>query len=428
MRNNETEEKKKNLINISIDVKALNQSNIFDTPKISDSEKNNNIILITKESINDYNELVDKESINENINISEDNLKNTQNIVLEDKNKKINKILEISNEEYIPKFIGKLCFDPITLFIYDTKNNSFYPQKYENMFLDFDKLNMTSSCCNGDNKLFISGGIVNNDEIVDKLWIFDLMDYSVDDPIKIYPKNDHSMIYIPNQYIFILGGNDEKTFYYNIKDKNIYNLNNLNIKRIEPALIQVNNYLYAFDNVNKNKGVHDFEITFEKTNLLSNKPNWELIKPKLSTNIIGTKIIQKFFGVAKESDESIIFLGGNVMDEYDNIKNYRYNIKKEIIEFSDVPFINFQLKEKKFLTFNRKNDVYFILPDFYKKHPQVVFYAKNKNIVKVIDYKQNIKNTSKKLFDINYGLNSIKSKFNLKKNYNFNMPKNLKIK
>ena len=428
MRNNETEEKKKNQINISIDVKALNQSNIFDTPKISDSEKNNNIILITKESINDYNELVDKESINENINISEDNLKNTQNIVLEDKNKKINKILEISNEEYIPKYIGKLCFDPITLFIYDTKNNSFYPQNYENMFLDFDKLNMTSSCCNGDNKLFVSGGIVNNDEIVDKLWIFDLMDYSVDDPINIYPKNDHSMIYIPNQYIFILGGNDEKTFYYNIKDKNIYNWDNLNIKRIEPALIQVNNYLYAFDNVNKNKGVHDFEITFEKTNLLSNKPNWELIKPKLSTNIIGTKIIQKFFGVAKESDESIIFLGGNVMDEDDNIKNYRYNIKKEIIEFSDVPFINFQLKEKKFLTFNRKNDVYFILPDFYKKNPQAVFYAKNKNIVKVIDYKQNIKNTSKKLFDINYGLNSIKSKFNLKKNYNFNMPKNLKIK
>lgn len=86
------------------------------------------------------------------------------------------------------------------------KKNSFHVQKYDQVLIDLSKLNKTSSCCNGANKLFISGGIDENNEIVDKLWIFDLVDYSVEEPIQICPKNDHSMIYIPGQYIFLVGG------------------------------------------------------------------------------------------------------------------------------------------------------------------------------------------------------------------------------
>jgi hypothetical protein len=210
-----------------------------------------------------------------------------------------NNKLNISDKEYIPSHIGKLCFDPILLFVYDSKKNSFHVQKYDQVLIDLSKLNQTSSCCNGNNKLFISGGIDENNKIVDKLWIFDLVDYMVEEPIQIYPKNGHSMIYIPDQYIFLVGGNDENTFYLNIKDLKVENWANLNKKRIEPALIQVNNFLYVFDNVNKNEEINDFEITFEKTNLLSSRPTWELIRPNLATEILGTKIIPKFFGVAK---------------------------------------------------------------------------------------------------------------------------------
>lgn len=88
----------------------------------------------------------------------------------------------------------------------------------------------------------------------------------------------------------------------------------------------------------------------KKTNLLSSRPTWELIRPNLATEILGTKIIPKFFGVSKESEEDIIFLGGNILDEHDNledIKNYKYNIEKNLIEFSEVPFANIQLTEKK---------------------------------------------------------------------------------
>jgi hypothetical protein len=334
-----------------------------------------------------------------------------------------NNKLNISYEEYLPSQIGKLCFDPILLFIYDSKKNSFHVQKYDQLLIDLSKLNQTSSCCNGNNKLFISGGIDENNEIVDKLWIFDLVDYNVEEPIQINPKNCHSMIYIPKQYIFLVGGNDESTLYLNIEDSKIENWADLNKKRIEPALIQVNNFLYVFDNVNKNEEINDFVLTFEKTNLLSPKPTWELIRPNLATEILGTKIIPKFFGVAKDSIEDIIFLGGNILDEHDNledIKNYKYNIEKNLIEFSEVPFVNIQLREKKFLSFNNKNDIFFVLPDFYKKCPQVVFYIKNKNIIKVIDYMPNSKNEKKKLntnlkFDINFENDNFK--------YNFNMPK-----
>ena len=351
----------------------------------------------------------------------EDILKNENNerqSEIEENNK-----LNISYEEYLPSQIGKLCFDPILLFIYDSKKNSFHVQKYDQLLIDLSKLNQTSSCCNGNNKLFISGGIDENNEIVDKLWIFDLVDYNVEEPIQINPKNCHSMIYIPKQYIFLVGGNDESTLYLNIEDLKVENWANLNKKRIEPALIQVNNFLYVFDNVNKNEEINDFVLTFEKTNLLSPKPTWELIRPNLATEILGTKIIPKFFGVAKDSIEDIIFLGGNILDEHDNledIRNYKYNIEKNLIEFSEVPFVNIQLREKKFLSFNNKNDIFFVLPDFYKKCPQVVFYIKNKNIIKVIDYMPNSKIEKKKLntnlkFDINFENDNFK--------YNFNMPK-----
>jgi len=378
----------------------------------NDNKENQEQNMVVSGSVNNLN---NGQSINEN-NILRSKKNESQNKVEE------KSILQISNKEYIPSQIGKLCFDPIHLFVYDSKKNSFHVQKYDQLLIDLSKLNQTSSCCNGANKLFISGGIDESNEIVGKLWIFDLVDFTVEDPIQIYPKNGHSMIYIPDQYIFLVGGNDENTLYLNIEDSKIENWANLNKKRIEPALIQVNNFLYVFDNVNKNEEINDFEITFEKTNLLSSRPTWELIRPNLSREILGTKIIPKFFGVSKESEEDIIFLGGNIMDEHDNledIKNYKYNIEKNIIEFSEVPFVNIQLKEKKLLSFNHKNDIFFILPDFYKKCPQVVFYIRNKNIIKVIDYMPN-KNQKKKLdnnikYDINFENDNIK--------YNFNMPK-----
>ena len=75
------------------------------------------------------------------------------------------------------------------------------------------------------------------------------------------------MVYIPDNYVFFVGGNDEKTFYYNINEHKIEEVVNLNLKRIEPALIKIKNYLYCFDTVvkkNKNNG-----FNFERSDLCS---------------------------------------------------------------------------------------------------------------------------------------------------------------
>ena len=267
---------------------------------------------------------------------------NKKQIIKEDE--KVQSILTLDVEPYIPKYIGKLCFQPFDLFIYDIKKRIFHVQKYryeDNS--NFEKLTNSSSCCNGDNKLFISGGIDSEENIIDKLWIFDLINYQVECLSNLAPKNNHSMIYIPSKYIFLVGGNDQNVSYFDINEKKLESWGELNKKRLEPALIQMNNYLYVFDNVNTNED--NIELNFERTDLLSDKPNFELIEPNLSLNI-GENIIPKFFGVARESEESIIFLGGNILDEQNdvnNIKNYRYNINENIIEFSEVPFVNIQL-------------------------------------------------------------------------------------
>ena len=54
---------------------------------------------------------------------------------------------------------------------------------------------------------------------------------------------------------------DKKTFYLDSNKKEIYPYCNLNLERIEPALILMSNELYCLDNIKKT------ELIFEKTNL-----------------------------------------------------------------------------------------------------------------------------------------------------------------
>jgi len=157
----------------------------------------------------------------------------------------------------------------------------------------------------------------------------------------------------------------------------------LNKIRIEPALILVNNFLYCFDNINLNKLNND--ITFEKTDFNSNLPKWELI----NVNIPDIKFDQKFFGVVQK-DNDILFLGGNIDTQEEDKngaierKNFKYNITENKLEESEIPFMEFNLKEKTFLTYNEY--VNYIFPDFNKYHPEVIFYQKSKNKIRLVKY------------------------------------------
>ena len=321
------------------------------------------------------------------------------------------KPIKINNDEIIPDLIGKPFNDPFEVFLFAKDDKSLKIQTYDSITVNNLSLNdysPSSAFCNGNNHLFISGGQKKNGDIIDNFWEIDLKNQNIAEPMKIPPKKNHGMIFIPNNYVFIVGGNDKKTFYFNTESAEVCEWANLNILRTEPALERISNNLYCFDNINK--GNNDI-FTLEKTNLNSKKPQWILMTPKINAPE-GKQFTQKFFGVSKDSENNIIFLGGNMDDQNvnDEIFNYKYNTVSNNIEVSNVPYRKYNFKEKTFLPY--KNNIDYILPDFNKQHPEVVFFVKNKNKIEAIDYEPKMNNAQLKSLKVP-GLDT---------KYDFNMP------
>ena len=315
----------------------------------------------------------------------------------------------------IPEIIGKPFNDPFSIFAFKKKEKILKVLSFEGRDLNgLENYGPYSAYCNGNDALFISGGEINNSKYVEKFWKIDLNSLQIE-CINMIPKKNHSMIMIPGNYVFIVGGQDKETFYYDSENPNgFYGWKPLNNIRVEPALILINNFLYCFDNINLNK--LNNEITFEKTDLNSENHAWELI----NVNLPDIKFDQKFFGVAQK-DNDVLFLGGNIDIEEENKnraqerKNFKYNIIENKLEESEIPFMEFNLKEKTFLTYN--DNVSYIFPDFNKYHPEVIFYQKNKNKIRLVKYESLIEDKNDQQKKIN---DLPPAKIN---HINFNQPK-----
>ena len=321
-----------------------------------------------------------------------------------------------TEQPIIPNYIAKPFSNPFELFIFRKKDKILKIQKYPEEIIQNNNLNnfnISSAYCNGNNNLFISGGETEYSEKILTFWIIELENQEISTiPMPLWKKN-HSMVYLPNNYVFFVGGNDLKTFYYDIKMNEFISWVDLNKKRIEPALALVNNYLYCFENTNLylNSNSNTDKFTIEKTDITSENPTWIFIKPNINL-LFGN---QKFFGVINNGN-NIIFIGGN-MDSEDNFMqgddnnnkfNLKYDINLNIIEPSDIPFKDYYLKEKTFLPFNENID--YILPDFNRFHPEVLFYQKTKNKLSLVKYESfrgdNISNIYNKSYhDYKYDLN-----------------------
>ena len=307
-------------------------------------------------------------------------------------------------EEKIPDIIGKPFNEPFEVYYFYKKNKILKIQKYGEELIENEELNNYSSSsayCNGNNYLFISGGETKNYKILKNFWIINLENHEINQIDMLSPKKNHSMIFIGGNYVFIIGGNDLKTFYYNIENNEMNEWVDLNKKRTEPALILVNNYLYCLDNVNSKNNNEAFSL--EKTDVSSKIPKWEIINPNMNY----AKLNQKFFGISKTEDNNIILLGGN-MDEDENKYNYKYNINNNTIEMSNIPFKEYNFKEKTFIPYNKNID--YILPDFNRHHPEIIFYQKKKNKLTLVKYEPNydqklLRNTHKPLQDFKYNFN-----------------------
>ena len=300
--------------------------------------------------------------------------------------------LKIPNDirSYISKrtnLIGCLTFDnpnSIGLFIYNKLNNSTLSFEYStNAYPQIKVVNQFSAYCNALNKLYISGGEIQKNVITDSFICLDLdeIQKNIFNPTILCNLQKkrywHSMIYIPEKYIFIIGGpNEINVELYNI-ETNISRIDSqLNIDRCEPSLILVNNkFLYAFF------GFHLYESfmnSIERCNLHKRNRNWEMVEYKLSNT---SNIARAFFGLTyifnnillvsdKENDNDlkpnyILSPGNGNFDTISeegvlNSKNPRLFAEKFFIPFNDTESISLAFKSREpkiFIVNNNTGDI-----------------------------------------------------------------------
>ena len=211
------------------------------------------------------------------------------------------KPLKFSHSSYRPyNFVGRPFPSPFEVFLFSSNDKSLTIQTYDedtinDLFLN--EFSKSSAYCNENNHLFISGGERPNGELIDNFWEIDLSEQIIAEPTKIIPKKNHSMIFIPDKYVFIVGGNDQKCFNFNTETAEVDDWANLNKERQEPGLILIKQNLYCFDN-NCNNNKNNEQFTVEKTDLDSLRPEWILLKPKIDNFI---RLNQENFGVAKDN-------------------------------------------------------------------------------------------------------------------------------
>ena len=326
----------------------------------------------------------------------------------------------------ICRIVGKPFYNPFEIYTFEPSRNLIKTKIYNQNLVaekELDKFSVESAYCNGNNHLFLSGGSNPVTQgALDLFWDIDLGSDDLSPPIKMLPKKDHSMMY-NDKKVYIVGGDDETTLFYDTETKSMNKLANLNIKRFEPSLIRSDNYLFCFDTSSRK---NNDKFSIERINLDNlAQSKWEIIYPSISPQI-GDKVYnQKFFGIIEDYRKNIIFLGGiynnienKAGEENNQIMSMEYNVNKNTIDKVDIPFQEVGFGEKTFLPIDYKN--YFILPNFPKRMPNVAYFDKEKNLFTISPYKSNHK-IQKKKNENNTKLFSSKIKASLI-GLNFDMP------
>ena len=209
-----------------------------------------------------------------------------------------------SGDAYSPlyKKILQPKLNPFGLYIYNPKEATLSLKDYDEKNIklyELNDINEESACCNSNEELFIS----NNKNF----WIINNNDFSIKKKNMLCNKANHSMICLNlkenEQWVFIVGGNDKKSFYYDSIKNYFINWGDTYEIHKNPALIQIGEYLYIFDNINTKRNY------FERTKLINPTRKWEKI-----VVTIDKKIIPNFpsnFGVSYDSNGNILLLGGD---------------------------------------------------------------------------------------------------------------------
>lgn len=255
----------------------------------------------------------------------------------------------INNTQYI----GKPALNKLGYYVYNKEKKELKNIELSQEQIDIIEINYFSrktSYCNAENNLYIYEGKFdcdNNNYIFNYDNIFfsiNLINNEINFISSTFPQRIlHSMIFIPENYIFIIGGKYSKeVLLYKIK-KNNKNYEKyphlLPLELYEPSLILIDNkYLYAFENSRLS-----FHIL--RTNFICQSPFEEIkfVYNNLSIN-------QKFFGVIKQNN-SILFLGGQLINEKQSLttNSFEFNYITEVIKKDKRKFTPLDFSEKTFI-------------------------------------------------------------------------------
>ena len=387
--NKEDEDLNKNYIRIII---YDNNKEIFSRPYDKETKFSKIFEDIKNRYLNDenYYDLINNKSYYKIDNELIDESKEINKYLKQKEDRKISVTADIKGlrdiSNNIEKFIyeniklfGKISFSPFQLYIYKKEDEIFKKaliEEEEKNNSQIKEVSMNTSFCNGINKLYLfSGG--ENDNLSNLFWIIDLKKLKITKiDSQIPSRKHHSLIYIPKKYVFIIGGQNDKTVYYfdTFKQK-FFSYSDLSDVYIEPGLIMINNtYLYVFSNIGKS-------FLISKTNLRV-EPKWEKIIPKIPKDIYFTL---KYFGVCKTNNNSIIFIGGNDMSEKVEKYIYEFNYENnEIIQSLSKKHSDYDFPEKTFIPFNEES--YVLFPNAPKRALKKVTFNKNQKIINVVDF------------------------------------------
>ena len=273
-------------------------------------------------------------------------------------------------EAYIEsnKIIGSAILDNpdvYTIITYEKEMNLIKPHNYkkdENE--ELVKFNSFTACCCAKGKLYFSGGeneqTYDPDKTIAKYNDFFYIDLTNLNEKKIEikelpnlnePRTWHSMIFIPDKYIFIIGGSNTKSVeIYNLETNEIKKDSELIEFRSESTLCVVNNmYLYAFCGFLIHQ---EYANTIERCNLLKEKREWEYVSIEEKE---GFNFKPSFFGISYFKSDQILLIGSNDNgnenhydyiyksgkneEDKDEIDEFKCNLNEPNIIFKDKLFL-----------------------------------------------------------------------------------------
>ena len=256
------------------------------------------------------------------------------------------------------KIIGNAIIDnPETFGIitYEANSNKISSYKYKSSdYSILNTFNNFTAYCNARNCLYFSGGENEQSNDLDKTSLkyndflyIDLSTLTEDKlninelPNLIEARTWHSMIFVPNKYILIVGGSNTRTVeLYDIDEKKLTKDSELNEIRCESTLCLVNNtYLYAFFGFVLHQ---EYNKNIERCNLLKEKRKWEYVNYQVNE---GINLKLSFFGVTYFKENELLLIGGNDNDNDEKRFDYHYTIAQNEDEKDIITEYDSELKE-----------------------------------------------------------------------------------